>query len=737
MIHERAYDHWASRFRLDDLFHHALALDTTPFHFIAIPLEFIPRQAYYRDGMPRSEEVAQFRRAATPRERYWVGRVNSLWPYGWNSMVPGKPVSRFYQRRTTYNLPQGSLSADSVADAATFCDQWLTRWKTEPAGAIQEAKCCGKLAIHELLHHLQSSYTTQQLTHNSLSPVVQLIESLRILRADPPKRHFLKIKYTSNMARDFRLREVLRLPDVYEQHPEPEDAAAIMVTESFTPQVQAFLFNYTQAAVELNVDHALHDQLEQCTCHSCFRHVLPSDLGPEGHVCTYDTRRRKWGYLADLTIKGKKFRLPGSPEQSLKELEVALENYVNWCLEKDQGQTRRQKLQVWADAVYSHALINWKAAEIRRGDKIVEGFPGLRQAIAEARIHLVFLHDDRAPHGLFVVCKRWYQREMARYLSDNSVFEEVSLTWQQTLDLPAPLGPGIKAKLLDFGYKCGDGVYYNYGIWKPRKLKFRFIAGTRAAVQHPFDGSSSQNQPPDRKRGPPRSPMYFLCKDLVRLLNVVIKSLKEADARNQAETGLRCFWGIDSINEFTRSVRVNADFIASHGMATYDFSTMYTAFPLDILVHNVMSSVREAMEYEASKAPGNGAPTLTVKGWSWSGDGMDYNTLQQMLHFSVYFNFIVNGDKLRRQVKGIPMGLPHAPQLVTLACYPVEKSYVLATRPTGLACRYIDDFFVSGMTPPPQEDYFMEYKLTSTDPQRVVYLGVEVLVRGGKVHTSL
>ena len=41
------------------------------------------------------------------------------------------------------------------------------------------------------------------------------------------------------------------------------------------------------------------------------------------------------------------------------------------------------------------------------------------------------------------------------------------------------------------------------------------------------------------------------------------------------------------------------------------------------------------------------------------------------------------------------------------------------------------------MTPPPQEDYFMEYKLTSTDPQRVVYLGVEVLVRGGKVHTSL
>ena len=98
-IHQRAYDHWTARFRAADLFHQALALDTDPFGFIAVPLEFIPRERYHKKGMQRKVEVAKFREVATPRERYWVGRVNSMWPHGWNSMVPGKPVSSSYQRR--------------------------------------------------------------------------------------------------------------------------------------------------------------------------------------------------------------------------------------------------------------------------------------------------------------------------------------------------------------------------------------------------------------------------------------------------------------------------------------------------------------------------------------------------------------------------------------------------------------------------------------------------------------
>ena len=45
--------------------------------------------------------------------------------------------------------------------------------------------------------------------------------------------------------------------------------------------------------------------------------------------------------------------------------------------------------------------------------------------------------------------------------------------------------------------------------------------------------------------------------------------------------------------------------------------------------------------------------------------------VRELLTFSVSTAYTVNGGKLRRQKRGIPMGLPHAPQLVTLACYPI------------------------------------------------------------------
>lgn len=106
----------------------------------------------------------------------------------------------------------------------------------------------------------------------------------------------------------------------------------------------------------------------------------------------------------------------------------------------------------------------------KRGVLEMEGFPtGLRQAITEARTHLVFLHDDRAP---IVVCKQWYQREMARYLADEGRSrgrEEVVSFWDEVIQGSTETGKiGVKATLQNvFGFRCGEGIVYNYGIWKP------------------------------------------------------------------------------------------------------------------------------------------------------------------------------------------------------------------------------------------------------------------------------
>ena len=365
---------------------------------------------------------------------------------------------------------------------------------------------------------------------------------------------------------------------MYHKHPEPDAAAAIMVSDSFDPQIQGFLFNYTEAAKELCIEEALNDNLAGCGCHSAFKVLRPEDLGPEGHVCTFDTTNLRWGYLSSLTTRGKKFRLPASEDSVTKELNIALANYVQWATKQDESPARVAKLNDWAEAVRGKALQNWRSAQAKRPLGHMDGFPGLKQAIQEARTHLVFTHDDRAPHGMSLVCKRWYQRQMALYLKDTEVFEEVLNPWE---DVEAQ----VKTQVGAAGFKVGTGIPYNYGIWKPKKRKFRFIAGTRAGPRQEADDNGAP------AKGPPRAPTYYMCKSLVKVLDHVGNTLQALDERRQRETGLRCYWPIKSVNEFTRLIRVHADEVVRQGIATYDF-TMYTSFSQDVILHNVMEAFK-------------------------------------------------------------------------------------------------------------------------------------------------
>ena len=89
------------------------------------------------------------------------------------------------------------------------------------------------------------------------------------------------------------------------------------------------------------------------------------------------------------------------------------------------------------------------------------------------------------------------------------------------------------------------------------------------------------------------------------------------------------------------------------------------------------------------------------------------------------------------------MGMPAAPQIANLACYPVEKAQVYALGPGRpfVVSRFIDDIHSAGVPLPSQEDYDMEYKTTGKGSS-VVYLGVRVCEKvredGTKVlHTTV
>ena len=77
------------------------------------------------------------------------------------------------------------------------------------------------------------------------------------------------------------------------------------------------------------------------------------------------------------------------------------------------------------------------------------------------------------------------------------------------------------------------------------------------------------------------------------------------------------------------------------------------------------------------------------------------------------------------------------PQLANLACYVVQRDFVLSTRSKSFICRFIDDFFVSGTSPPPEEANDMAYSQTSKDPSDMVYPGVRCRIQGEQLRTTL
>jgi len=722
----RAREHWSQRKRLNDVLHVALRNEISPFSFVVLPLEKIPSDQY--NCPDRQESCRVFRLLATPRERYWVGRLNSMWPRGFNSAYPGRPVSAWCRR--VWRMPEANrmeLQEEEVDEVGRQVSAWMKRLQSDGSRALLELKNWDKVKLRESLDWIQANIPVAERRANLLAVETTIIEELRDRRAAPPKRQYLKFHFGNQGATYLLLRNVLRDPDVYTKHPHPEEAAAIMVADRFTPQIQAYLCNYAAVAKELDIESAFHDNLQNCQCRKAMWKPNAEDFNGDGHVLTIDSRNLRWPFLRSLVVKGKKFRLETDMDSVFGDLATSLENYVQWYSKKCPDQAAQ--LRVWSQAVYEHCRENWRRA-VQDGKLSAamkpSGYPALRKTIHEAQEHLVFLHDDRAPHGLVMICKRWYQREMARYLLDDAIFEACHMTsWADIV---------LRARTFNasFGFSTGEGIVYNYGIWKPKKQKFRFIAGTRSCSK-----DEQQDLGVVRPSGVPRQPLYDAHKALVCILQEVEKVLKEIDQQRMRVEGIRGFWGIDSVNAFTRLVRSHSDLVVAQGQYTADFCTMYTAFEFDHIILRTMVAVEEAWTYQRrqlslqSTAPGATVEDLRlgVHGWSLTGVGFRMDQLSELLTFLIFNSFTYNGGSVRRQIKGMPMGIPAAPQIANLACYPVERdhAYRLGPGKSLTVCRYIDDFWSSGVPLPPEEAYGMKY-IKTAEGSSVVYLGIKVYI---------
>ena len=199
------------------------------------------------------------------------------------------------------------FNEEEVGEVGRQVSSWLKRLHTEGSAALREMRNWDK--VRETLDWIQANVPQRERKANLISVETAIIDELRERRANPRGRHFLKFLYGNQEACDLLLRNVLRDPEVYSEHPEPEVAAAIMVCDKFRPQLQALLCNYAKVAQELDLPKALQDDLQDCPCSRCLEKPDLSCFNGKGHVVMADTRNLKWPYLRTMVHWGRKFRI--------------------------------------------------------------------------------------------------------------------------------------------------------------------------------------------------------------------------------------------------------------------------------------------------------------------------------------------------------------------------------------------------------------------------------------------
>ena len=739
-IQNRAQEHWHARRRASDYFHLTLADDPDPMCLMVFPVECIPRsewaEAEPRRSGWRSRERTRFRAVATPRERYWVDKLRSMWPKGWNSQYPGKPAAPGHPSEK--HSTQQQEPARDIHSALGA----IQRWASDPTSTLAWLRSAARQDLVEILEGLEKGLRPKDKTPSTAAIATEVRAILRQRKLDKQPRDFVRFLYGNRMAASLQLPELFRDPSIYSLHPEPQTAAAIMVVHRFAPQIASDLFNYNAWSSRPSPLEA--GDPAKCPCHA---QVLPDTTLHEGHVLSTDVSMLASSYLREILAKGKKYRLQQPLASVLPRLKEGLDDYISYKVRLKRGDANYQAaLERWAAMVLSVAQVRIsEAAREERPEP--DGYPGLKQQLQAAKAALVFGPEDRAPHAVFFACGRYYASKLHQRLEDGGAFQVDNRPTSEVLE-------AIKGFNDELDTQHEDRLPYLYGAWKAKKEAFRWIAGTSR-----MQDASEQKQA--AQEGAPNNALTAAATMMVGVCQHILKSLRAKDilARSRGEPPR--YWVIEDIDEFVAEFRAHASALSSVPWATYDFTTMYEALEHSELLAGCMQAVHEAWDHErrceatrSGKREEETEVFLNQSGWAteetvrscpnilWLNEAR----VQDILKFMLDNLFVLNAGVLRRQVRGVPMGLNCAGQLANLYGYAKESAWVDRVKPKNvLTRRFIDDIFVAGpkaLQPgeglPSEDDYVMKYKLTSDSPDNLIYIGVRLFKdEQGQAHSML
>ena len=492
-----------------------------------------------------------------------------MWPHGWNSAWPGKPVTPYAAR-----LGRTRPAPEEEVGNPQLWSRYLMEYEKNPSEVENQLKALQKIHLRRLLEWLS-------IKENADKPSARAMEMLLLdlLKITPQKRsrQYIQFLFGTPLADGCKIRQVLRDPNIYVLHPEPNVAASLRVCEAYTPQIGQRLLNYTSSSLVVTAEDEVEAPEQRvnedvCPCKQALRHSLTEEEKKstliDGHVCTPWLKNLKWPYLQSIGKLGRKYRTALSVNDVLQSLREGLKSYKSWYLKK-KGSTNKESLEKWAEAVGNKCQLNVDKAMMEAILK-PDGYSGLVQQLTEAKELLTFVPDDRGPQIVHACCTKWYQRNLKKLMADARTYEKCDKSWNSILLV-------MNEQLTKYGFCSLKGQPYLYGIFKAKKRRWRPIVGITSRGNETADG--------ERPR-------------LTKILQTVMTSLKAKDMERIVIQSKRTYWIKESPQEIAAWIRQNLTTLAGRSMKVVDFKDMYTNIEHKLLLQRVEMAVDEALRWE-------------------------------------------------------------------------------------------------------------------------------------------
>jgi len=187
------------------------------------------------------------------------------------------------------------------------------------------------------------------------------------------------------------------------------------------------------------------------------------------------------------------------------------------------------------------------------------------------------------------------------------------------------------------------------------------------------------------------------------MLSLIKSELLHLDEKHIAKTGVKRCWFVDNHSKVVAWLKYlhRPQNPALRGVDSFDFSTMYTTLELDDLVSSVKGAITEAFQNyrllrfhhrkcswikEDDELPSNLKPSHPSL--------LNADEVSHLVEVLVRNTFIQNGQCLKQQSNGLPMGTNPAPHIADLCCYRKESVAMdlLSTVNIALARKFIGTF---------------------------------------------